>query len=75
MKYVWDGDKKHFRRVQFPVDLSFKHYREWKGWGDEQEVMDKTAQYSNNTAEMSIPEFKELFIERATAPFFVFQVE
>jgi len=74
LKYVWDTDKKVFRRVTFPVDHSLAHYRDWKGWGEEQEVLDKTNLYGNNTVDMTIPDFKELFIERATAPFFVFQV-
>eukprot|EP00092_Neocalanus_flemingeri_P010651 GFUD01011473.1.p1 GENE.GFUD01011473.1~~GFUD01011473.1.p1 ORF type:complete len:1182 (+),score=323.38 GFUD01011473.1:52-3597(+) len=74
LKYVWDSDKKIFRRVQFPTDGSLKTYRDCKGWGEEQEVRDKTLFYGNNTVDMTIPEFKELFIERATAPFFVFQV-
>ena len=74
LKYVWDSDKKVFRSVEFPTDLKLKTYREWKGWGEEQEVIDKTGFYGNNTANITIPEFKELFIERATAPFFVFQV-
>jgi len=74
LKYVWDTDKKVFRRVQFPTDGSLKSYRDWKGWGEEQEVRDKTLVYGNNAVDMTIPEFKELFIERATAPFFVFQV-
>ncbi len=26
LKYVWDLDKKLFRRIQFPVDLSLKSY-------------------------------------------------
>jgi cation-transporting ATPase 13A1 len=26
LKYVWDPDKKIFRRIQFPVDLSLRSY-------------------------------------------------
>jgi len=74
LKYVWDSDKKVFRRVQFPTDMSLRTYMDCKGWGEEQEVRDKTLLYGNNAVDMTIPEFKELFIERATAPFFVFQV-
>ena len=74
LKFVWCEDRKVFTRVRFPTDHSMKHYRDWTGWGEEQEVLDKTLLYGNNMVDMTIPEFKELFIERATAPFFVFQV-
>ena len=37
LKFVWDSDKKVFTRVQFPTDHSMKHYRDWTGWGEEQE--------------------------------------
>ena len=60
--------------MSFPTDHSLAHYRDWKGWGEEQEVMDRTTFYGNNTVDMTIPDFRELFTERATAPFFVFQV-
>ena len=71
LKCVWDTDKKVLRRVQFPTDGSHKSYRDWKGWGEEQEVRDKTLVYGSNAVDMTIP---ELFIERAIAPFFMFQV-
>ena len=73
IKYVFDTEKKIFRTIQFPVDMELKTYSECKGWMEE-EVHDKTMFYGNNEVEMAVPEFKELFIERATAPFFVFQV-
>ena len=60
--------------MSFPTDHSLAHYRDWKGWGEEQEVLDRTTFYGNNTVDMTIPDFRELFTERATAPFFVFQV-
>merc|ERR1719414_526963 len=73
LKYVFDQDKKIFRTIQFPVDLKMTTYRDCKGW-EEEEIHEKTLEYSNNAVEMDVPAFKELFIERATAPFFVFQV-
>ena len=73
IKYVFDQDKKLFRKINFPVDLAMATYRDAKGWAEE-EIHDKTLFYGNNAVEMAVPEFKELFIERATAPFFVFQV-
>jgi hypothetical protein len=56
------------------LSLCLSISREWKGWGEDQEVLEKTSFYGNNCVDMTIPEFKELFLERATAPFFVFQV-
>ncbi|XP_023336955.1 manganese-transporting ATPase 13A1 isoform X2 [Eurytemora carolleeae] len=73
IKYVFDTEKKIFRTIQFPVDMELKTYSECKGWMEE-EVHDKTMFYGNNEVEMAVPEFKELFLERATAPFFVFQI-
>lgn len=74
LKFVFDSDKKVFTRIQFPTDHSMKYYLSWTGYGEDQEVLDKTLLYGNNTVDMTIPEFKELLLERATAPFFVFQV-
>ncbi|XP_060516984.1 endoplasmic reticulum transmembrane helix translocase [Cylas formicarius] len=73
-KYIWDPDKKMFRGVEFPVNRSFMEYMSCKGFQEEDDVKEAELLYGKNNLEMVVPEFMELFTERATAPFFVFQV-
>ena len=74
LKFTWDDNKKTFRGLEFPTNLSYNHYLNWKGHEDENQIMEQDKIYGINTVDMSIPEFGELFKERATAPFFVFQI-
>nr|CAD7412977.1 unnamed protein product [Timema poppensis] len=75
-KYVWDDNKKQFRGLEFPVNLPFGEYMEWKGYQEDQEEegLNHPRAVSCSRLDMVVPEFMELFKERATAPFFVFQV-
>ncbi|XP_053994305.1 endoplasmic reticulum transmembrane helix translocase [Hylaeus volcanicus] len=73
-KYHWNQHKKCFEGLQFPTGHSVKHYCEWKGYLDEKEITAAEEKYGKNNLDMVVPEFKELFKERAIAPFFVFQV-
>uniref|UniRef100_A0A336KH29 CSON007847 protein n=1 Tax=Culicoides sonorensis TaxID=179676 RepID=A0A336KH29_CULSO len=74
LKYTWDSDKKQFRGVEFPINEPLEKYFNAKGHEDEKEVEKAERTLGNNKMEMVVPEFIELFIERATAPFFVFQI-
>lgn len=73
-KYIWDSDKKTFRGLEFPVHKSFSEYNSSKGLQEDADILEAEQQYGKNILDMVVPEFMELFIERATAPFFVFQV-
>lgn len=73
-KYVWNEDKKTFRAVEFPVNGLLSRYSASRGLETEEAIKRATNTYGNNEMDMVVPEFHELFIERATAPFFVFQV-
>ena len=61
LKYVWDEDKRTFRGLVFPNDLSFETYLSSRGHEDEAQLKEKSELYGNNTVDMTIPEFKELF--------------
>ncbi|XP_048508529.1 endoplasmic reticulum transmembrane helix translocase isoform X2 [Athalia rosae] len=73
-KYSWDLNKKQFRCLEFPVSKPLSHYENWKGYQDTEEVTAAEEKYGKNSLDMVVPEFRELFKERAIAPFFVFQV-
>lgn len=73
-KYIWDEEKATFRCIEFPVNELFKHYAKSRGLDTEAAITLAEKTYGNNQMEMVVPEFFELFIERATAPFFVFQI-
>ncbi|KAL3871745.1 hypothetical protein ACJMK2_039723 [Sinanodonta woodiana] len=75
MKYLYDAEeKKQFVSVELPVNYSIKTYLDWKGYPEETDMKEIETKYGKNQMEMDIPKFIELFKERATAPFFVFQV-
>ncbi|XP_053601679.1 endoplasmic reticulum transmembrane helix translocase [Plodia interpunctella] len=73
-KYVYDWDKKTFRTVEFPVNKTYEEYMESKGYSDDEAIDVAEKEFGKNEMIMVVPEFMELFKERATAPFFVFQV-
>ncbi|XP_049870175.1 endoplasmic reticulum transmembrane helix translocase [Pectinophora gossypiella] len=73
-KYAYDWDKKTFHTVVFPVNKSYEEYMESKGYGDDEAIEAAEKEFGKNEMVMVVPEFMELFKERATAPFFVFQV-
>jgi cation-transporting ATPase 13A1 len=66
--------KGNFQPVSFPVDWNFDRYNSWRGYETPESLKQATAIYGVNDMEMVIPDFWTLFQERATAPFFVFQV-
>lgn len=74
LKYVWDSNRKEFNGIDFPIHLTLKEYYDAKGHEVDEAVNTAERTYGNNKMEMVVPEFIELFTERATAPFFVFQI-
>ncbi|XP_063838931.1 endoplasmic reticulum transmembrane helix translocase [Ostrinia nubilalis] len=73
-KYIYDWDKKTFHTVEFPINKTYEEYMESKGFVDDESIETAEKELGKNEMVMVVPEFMELFKERATAPFFVFQV-
>ena len=48
LKYVWDGERKVFRGLQFPTDHSFAHYLDWKGYEEEEALNAVERDFGNN---------------------------
>lgn len=74
IKYVWNDDKKCFHSLQFPVSDTIEQYVNSKGFTSNEQLAKSVQLYGLNKLNIQLPKFKDLFIEKATAPFFVFQV-
>uniref|UniRef100_A0A8V0X6H1 Endoplasmic reticulum transmembrane helix translocase n=1 Tax=Gallus gallus TaxID=9031 RepID=A0A8V0X6H1_CHICK len=75
IKYSYEiNGKKQFLPVAFPVEHPLCYYQNARGYQEDKDIRAAEKKYGTNKAEMVVPEFLELFKERATAPFFVFQV-
>ncbi|KAL6103090.1 atp13a1 [Pungitius sinensis] len=75
IRYIFDHkEKKCFLPIAFPINNPMGDFQSWRGYQEETELRAAEKRYGTNRAEMMVPDFLELFKERATAPFFVFQV-
>jgi manganese-transporting P-type ATPase len=74
LKFVWDDADKVFRKLQYPVHLTFAEYRASTGHGKVESVKSATSRWGLNKFEVPIPKFLELLQEQLVAPFFCFQV-
>uniref|UniRef100_A0A914M0I3 Cation-transporting ATPase n=1 Tax=Meloidogyne incognita TaxID=6306 RepID=A0A914M0I3_MELIC len=72
--YRYNEDFGEFKAIAFNTNLPFRIFQDCKGIENEEKVKEIELEYGNNRVEMEVPKFAELFTERATAPFFIFQV-
>jgi len=74
VNYYYEEESGLFERRYYSLEESLSFYSSQRGIESEQHLTETKEKLENNQMVMELPEFKVLFMERATAPFFVFQV-
>lgn len=73
-KYVYEPETATFVKVKQEFEFSFETYRTSLGMSSPEILAKTIAKYGNNTMDIPMPKFMELFKEHVVAPFFVFQI-
>lgn len=72
-KYIYDSDLSEYTKVPYPVNSPFKFYKESRPYSASS-LSEAVSKWGGNVMELPIPTFKDLMLEHAVAPFFVFQL-
>uniref|UniRef100_A0A1I8ELJ2 Cation-transporting ATPase n=3 Tax=Wuchereria bancrofti TaxID=6293 RepID=A0A1I8ELJ2_WUCBA len=72
--YTFVLERKTFLVLELDTNQPMSYFHESRGLETDEAILERKQDLGDNRMEMVIPQFMELFKERATAPFFVFQV-
>ena len=77
-RFLYDYEKKSFAPLSYPLDTEPKPqiggFQQSRGLTTKVEIESLQEHYGDNTFDIPVPTFIELFQEHAVAPFFVFQL-
>lgn len=77
-RFVWWADRKVFAPLTYVLDEDVKpkigYFQESQGLTTDAEVEKMQKHYGDNTFDIPVPTFAELWKEHAVAPFFIFQL-
>ena len=77
-RFLYNTETKKFAPLTFPIDAEkkplLKVFQQSKGLSTEAEIAEIQKHYGDNTFDIPVPGFVELWKEHAVAPFFIFQI-
>jgi manganese-transporting P-type ATPase len=77
-RFLYDPDKRSFAPLTYTIDAKekplLKEFQQSKGLQTQAEIDKIQKHYGDNTFDIPVPTFVELWKEHAVAPFFIFQI-
>jgi cation-transporting ATPase 13A1 len=77
-RFLYDNEKNSFAPLVYPLDVQpkplIREFQKSRGLTSRAQIEQLQQHYGDNTFDIPVPTFTELFKEHAVAPFFVFQI-
>jgi len=77
-RFYYDRERNVFAPLVYALDIEpkplLRSFQESKGLSKKKQIEETQLQYGDNTFDIPVPTFSELWKEHAVAPFFVFQI-